>query len=138
MTDVVERAPDGTFLPGQSGNKNGRPLGRKNKLTVLKQDLEIAIREKITTGQVRKIVDKMAELAADGNVGAAKLILDKVISNAKEAEEEKSADNAIQFTVKNLTLQAAPEPKEEVTIKTITPEEIEHVDRSEEREPAPQ
>jgi hypothetical protein len=54
--------------------------------------------------RIRGILDKMCELAEQGHVGAAKLILDKVLSNAKEEDEIGSSSGTFIFKVKNLTL----------------------------------
>ena len=37
--DEIERNPDGTFAPGQSGNPAGRPLGARNKTTLMIEDM---------------------------------------------------------------------------------------------------
>ena len=124
-TDLAEsgRNSDGTFLPGQSGNPNGRPLGKKSQITELKQDLEIAIRDKVKPGRIVKIVEKMCTLAEEGSVGAAKLILDKVLSNAKDADDVKEAEGGFTFVVKNVTLQAVAQTAQEGEYKDITPQE---------------
>ena len=98
------RNPDGTFPAGVSGNPAGRPLGRKNHITELKQSLEIAVRDNLKATRIRSILDKMCELAEQGHVGAAKLILDKVLSNAKEEDEVGGSAGTFVFKVKNLTL----------------------------------
>lgn len=120
------RNPDGTFPEGVSGNPRGRPLGRKNQITKLKQELEIAVRDHLRPQDIRKVLGKMVELAQEGNVGAAKLVLDKVLSNAKEAEEEGAGQNRIIFEVKNLTLKHDEQPN----LIDVTPQEHTHVDRS--------
>jgi hypothetical protein len=86
----VTRNPDGTFPSGVSGNPNGRGKGKKNELTELKQDLEIAVRKALPATRIKRIVEKVAQMAEEGNLRAAKLILDKVISNAKDVDD---ADN---------------------------------------------
>lgn len=123
MTDV-QRREDGTFLPGQSGNPNGRPKGKKNQITELKQDLEIAIRENVPAKRIQKIVEKMCELGEQGNVGAAKLILDKTLSNAKEVEDTKEAQGGFTFVVKNLTLAAPEQTAQAGNIIDVTPKEV--------------
>ena len=102
MTDLV-RNPDGTFPPGVSGNPKGRPPSKKNVLTNLKQDLEIAIRKNVKAEDVQDIVDAMVKVAKEGSVNAAKLILDKTISNAKETEDEKNANKGIHIVIENAT-----------------------------------
>lgn len=99
------RNDKGQFVEGVSGNPKGRPKGRKNQLTELKQDLEIAVRSKMSGAKVQNIVNKMCELAEEGNVGAAKLILDKVITNARDTDDVGGQDGGWTFVIKNVTVQ---------------------------------
>ncbi len=46
----------------------------------------------------------MVELAKDGSVGAAKLILDKTISNAKDIEEVKADGGGVRVIIENVTV----------------------------------
>lgn len=98
-------------MPGSPGGP-GRPPSikdGKHKLTHLKQRLEIAVRENISEAQIGKIVGKMCDLAESGNVRAAKLILDKVVSNAGEgAAVEEAGDNVrrVIFQIENATFAA--------------------------------
>ena len=121
MNDVV-RNPDGTFPKGVSGNPAGRP-SKKNQLTELKQDLEIAVRENVKPHQIHDIVQAMVQKALEGNVGAAKLILDKTVSNAKESEDVTVADSGIRIVIENATIAATREEAEERPIIDITPTE---------------
>jgi hypothetical protein len=98
------RGEDGKFLPGVSGNPNGRPKGKKNEITELKQDLELAVRKNINSHQVQGIVSAMVEKAMDGNVGAAKLILDKVLTNARETEEIQDSGGGLKIIIENAQL----------------------------------
>jgi len=121
MTEAsVERREDGTFQKGVSGNPTGRPPGKKNHLTGLKQDLEIAVRENMSSRKVQAIVDTMCQKAIEGNVGAAKLILDKVITNARDAEEVQGGDSGWTFVIKNVTVQK--ETPDDGDIIDVTPE----------------
>lgn len=102
--EIQKRAPDGTFLPGVSGNPKGRPLSKKNQLTNLKQNLEIAIRENVDPTDIQLIVKSMIDLAKEGSVGAAKLILDKTVSNAKDVEDSKADQGGIRVVIENVTV----------------------------------
>jgi len=106
MNTEVARNEDGTFPTGVSGNPAGRPKGSKNLIVKAKQDLELAIRKNVTPKQIKTIVDKMVDLAADGNVQAAKLILDKTISNAKVEDEDNSGTGGIQIIITNATVKS--------------------------------
>jgi hypothetical protein len=89
MSDTLPtRTEDGKFPTGVSGNPAGRPKGKKNEITELRQDMELAVRKHLSFERVAKIVDRMATLAESGNVAAAKLLLDKVVANARDAEED--------------------------------------------------
>jgi len=114
----VTRAEDGTFIKGKSGNPAGRPKGRKNQLTQLKQDLEIAVRDNISSSDVTDVLQTMVELAKEGNVGAAKIILDKAITNAKDADDVATGNAGWQFVIKNVTVQ---HEKEDPSIIDVTP-----------------
>lgn len=126
MSDTL---PDktGQWQPGQSGNPNGRPKGRKNHLTELKRELEIAVRDNLNPKHIRGILDVMVAQAMSGDVKAAKLVLDKVLSNAGEGEEIQEAGNMFVFQVKNLTLK---HPVDRVAADVITIEAQEIVDVS--------
>jgi hypothetical protein len=102
------RGNDGKFLPGKSGNPSGRPKGKKNQITELKQDLEIAIRENVSPAEVGMVVSRMVQLALEGNVGAGKVILDKFVSNAKEGEDEKDSGGQLKIIIENAQLDVNP------------------------------
>ena len=61
------------FLPGQSGNPNGRPKGTG---TVAK--LREAIQE-----EMPEIIDAVVSAAKAGDISAAKILIDKVIPTLK-------------------------------------------------------
>ena len=123
---LENRNPDGTFVKGVSGNPNGRPKGKKNQITELKQDLEIAIRENMTPQRVAQVVNAMFQAAIEGNVGAGKLILDKCISNAKEAEEEKESSGGLRIIIENANLDVLQQNQ---NVIESTSEEILHEER---------
>ena len=64
-----------TFAPGKSGNPAGRPRGSRNKSTLLLEKLMIDDGE----GVVRSVVN----LAKDGDVQAARLVLDRILPARK-------------------------------------------------------
>lgn len=111
------RNPDGTFPKGVSGNPAGRPKGRKNQITELKQDLEIAVRDAISPKEIKAVVTKMVQLALEGNVGAGKLILDKVLSNAKEGEEEKEMSGGLKIIIEHANLDVSHTQQNVIDVK---------------------
>jgi hypothetical protein len=114
MTEVA-RTDTGQFEKGVSGNPAGRPKGRKNEIIELKQDLEIAIRKHLTPDKVARIVDKMVQLAENGRVGAAKLLLDKVVSNARDGDEmDDKSRGGITIRIENATFAKQRENTEAV------------------------
>lgn len=135
MTDVTVAAPDATtpvrtdegrFAAGVSGNPLGRPKGRKNHLVNLQQDLEIAVREHISADKIKKILDKICSQAEGGNVAAAKLILDKVIANARESDDTSDNGRTVVFRIENATFAATNNKSQTPTIDVIdvTPIEV--------------
>jgi len=115
-TEVVP-SPAGRFVKGVSGNPSGRP--KKQQLKDIQLDLEIALREHISVEKVKRIINKMVEKAADGHVGAAKLILDKVISNARDADDNGANDGrTVVFRIENATF-AAQQTKTQTPIEVI-------------------
>ncbi len=123
MTALVERNDDGTFPVGTSGNPNGRPKGRKNAITVLKQDLELAVREQIKPARIKRILDKMCDMAEEGNVAAGKLILDKALSNAHDGEDTTVGNSGYTFVIKNVLIQKPKESDDSIINVTPEPEE---------------
>jgi len=113
----------GRWQPGQSGNPLGRPKGTKNHLVELQRQLEVAVREHVSAERVCKIIDKVCQMAEDGNVKAAKLILDKVISNAGNGGDEVPENGKrVVFVIQNATFAAQQKP---VPVETDSAQVIE-------------
>jgi hypothetical protein len=97
------RTEAGRFPAGVSGNPNGRPLGKRNEITDVQQSLELAIRKGISSSRIQKIVDELITKAEGGSLQAARLILDKVLPNAKTAEDSDSSIPSIVIRIENAT-----------------------------------
>lgn len=125
MNEVaVIRDDTGQFLEGVSGNPKGRPPGTRNRLVSVKQKLELAIRENMSASRIARIINKMSELAEEGDVKAARLILDKFISGANTGDEnsDDKAPAGITIRIENATFaKTQPEtPTVEAEFKEIT------------------
>jgi hypothetical protein len=98
------RDEKGRFVAGVSGNPNGRPKGRKNVITALKQDMEIALRENLSIEDIKGVIQSMLAEALNGNVGAGKLILDKVLSGAKTEEDVKETGGGLKIIIEHANI----------------------------------
>jgi hypothetical protein len=84
------------FRPGQSGNANGRPKGRKNTATLLREilDRKIAVRNSSTIRKIsvrEAILTRFAESALKGDTKSAAFLLQR--DDGTEAVQE-NADTA--------------------------------------------
>ena len=100
------RDDKGRFVAGVSGNPKGRPKGKKNVITELKQDMEIALRENLSVEDIKGVIQSMLAEALNGNVGAGKLILDKVLSSAKESEDAKESGGGLKIVIEHANIDA--------------------------------
>ena len=70
-----ERTELGTWKAGVSGNPNGRPKGSKNQITLLKESLELQLREQ-GANFMPQILQTAIELALEGDRTMLKLLLE--------------------------------------------------------------
>lgn len=105
-----------TWKEGISGNPNGRPKDVRT-LQVLKSDLELAVRQKLSPARVSAVVNRMLDIATSTTstdkdaIAAGKVIIDMAIvkSAVQESFEGKSG---LKVIIETLTLQqAAPTVK---------------------------
>lgn len=85
-----------------SGNPAGRPKGSKNAITLLKQSLELELREQAAP-DVGGVLRKAVEMALAGDRQMIKLILELHISKPAHAEDEQGGKNQVNILVQNLT-----------------------------------
>jgi hypothetical protein len=93
---LEERRPDGTFQKGKSGNPLGRPKGSKNQITLLKQALELQLREQAEP-EMAEVLQTAIALAKEGNVAMIKLLLEMHMSKGSSDEAKASEKVAIQI-----------------------------------------
>jgi hypothetical protein len=70
------RNDNGQFVKGVSGNPSGRPCGSLNKTTLAAQSL--------LDGQAEVLVQKLIDLALDGDTTALRLALERIIPPRKD------------------------------------------------------
>lgn len=96
MSEVkgIERTDLGRFEKGISGNPVGRPKGSKNKITLLKQSMEVALREQASP-HMEAVLDKAIELAVEGDRTMIKLLLEQHMSKGVSDDAKASEKVAI-------------------------------------------
>lgn len=109
---------DTKFKPGTSGNPAGRPKGSKNQITLLKQSLELALREDLQH-DMPAVLQKAMELALGGNTTMIKLLVELHMSKSSNDDTAKGGERvAIQINSQ------APQVVEVIDLKPETqPEE---------------
>lgn len=122
MADVVERAPDvrevisrtekGRFEKGKSGNALGRPKGSKNKITLIKQSLELQLREQAAP-DIGEVLAKAFELALEGDAQMIKMLVELHMSKGTNEDGKASEKVAIQIN---------SAPREQVKVIAVAPE----------------
>ncbi len=78
MTDEKKKPPAHAWKAGQSGNPNGRPTGTG----------EVARMRAEMAEHVPAVVAKLVESALAGDVGAARLLMERTIAPLKASEEK--------------------------------------------------
>ena len=99
--ELAERAPDGRFVKGKSGNPAGRPVGSKNKVNLIKISMEEGFREG-NFDKIAEILNSVVEDAAQGDKQARKMIWDACISKAAIGEDKADKDAAPQITIRHM------------------------------------
>ena len=104
MAEIIEGKPikelvrteEGQFPKGVSGNPKGRPPGSKNKITLLRQSLELQLREQAAP-DLPGVMEKAVELAMEGDRSMIKLLLELHMS--KSAPEGGTGEKAPSITI---------------------------------------
>lgn len=101
------------WVPGQSGNPAGRPKDVRT-INVLKNDLELAVRQNLSAVKVTQVVNRMVDIATKSQdeaaaVAAAKVVLGMAISKA-HIQEQTQGKSGFTIVIENATLQALQKP----------------------------
>ena len=110
------RNPDGTFPAGVSGNPRGRPKGSKNQITLLKESLELAMRETSEPHMV-KVLEKAIELALEGKESMIKLLLELHMSKGTTQDQGKGIEKV------SININGPKKETEVVATETVTTDE---------------
>lgn len=101
------------FREGKSGNPGGRPKGSKNKITLLKQKLELELRE-ASQDRMPEVLKKAFDLALAGDRTMLKLLLELHMSKGI-AEEKHTGNEKMTITINSNPPEAKKEhPAEDV------------------------
>jgi hypothetical protein len=100
------RNDQGQFVEGVSGNPLGRPKGSKNKITLLRQSLELQLREQAAP-DMGAVLQKAVDLALSGDRAMLKLLLEMHI--AKGSSDDVNATEKVAIQINNLGRRQDPE-----------------------------
>lgn len=90
---VIQKPPrdeKSRFVEGYSGNPSGRPKGSKNRITLLRQSLELRLRE-AAAPEILDVMTKAIELAKSGDRAMIKLLLELHMSK-QSAEQDQGVE----------------------------------------------
>lgn len=108
--EVTKPSKDYLWKKGQSGNPAGRPVGSKNKITLMRQALEGELRAQLGPSMAA-VLAKAVEMALDGDSQMIKLLVDKTLPTTKVDENEGDLQPRVQIMIGKL-----PERKEDISI----------------------
>ena len=83
------------FVKGQSGNPAGRPAGSRNKFTA---EMQEALEE-----SGLPLIQRLLELAGQGNTGAMRQCLDRLIGKHKPSSVQLPAPDSPNYVIEALT-----------------------------------
>jgi hypothetical protein len=107
---------DTRFKPGQSGNPAGRPKGSKNQITLLKESMELLLREEATPEDLRAVMREALDLAKTGDRSMIKLILELHMSKGTTQDTSKAAEK-VQININGPS--AAVKKEESVPLEEV-------------------
>ena len=68
--------------------------------------MEIALRENLSVEDIKGVIQSMLAEALNGNVGAGKLILDKVLSSAKSEDDATEKSGGLKIVIEHANIDA--------------------------------
>ena len=86
---------------GQSGNAAGRPVGTKNKITLVKLQIEGELRGQ-TKDDMREVLAKAVEMAKAGDKDMIKMLVYKWISPARASVDDDTPREKVQIVIGRL------------------------------------
>lgn len=118
---LKEKPKNHRFQKGKSGNPLGRPKGSKNKSTIVKEALK-AEAEDLLVKHLPDVVKEVIRQAKQGNMVAAKMLLDRAIpvKRAVEVTGKDGEDFGVRIVIENLmTYDSKQEDIEDVEYEEI-------------------
>ena len=97
---VAIKDEKGKWLKGHSGNPAGRPVGSKNKITIMKLALEEAFRDD-SFEDVLNVLKMVVDQAIGGDKSSQKLVWDSAVSKGMGAQD-KEVKGDTGFTVHHM------------------------------------
>ena len=125
MSDTDETYPakreSSRFVAGVSGNPTGRPKGSRNKITLLKESLELMLRDRAAP-DLPAVLDKAVELAVSGDRAMIKLLLE--LHMAKGTADKENAVEKVEITINSDRAPATSAPPSGGLIIDVTPTKV--------------
>lgn len=114
----IERDDQGRFPKGVSGNPAGRPVGSRNKATVLREQLDERAVEEIANEYV-EVLWAMIRRAKGGDVQAAKFLQNivQLVTDQGGAKGKGGGGRTIQVYIENYTQEVKDERQDEQTVQ---------------------
>lgn len=104
MTDTNIAPPKKTnhlWKKGQSGNPLGRPLGARNKITLVKLQIEGELRGQ-TKNEMSAVLAKAVEMAKAGDKDMIRMLVDKWLSPARAGQDDDAPKEKVQIVIGRL------------------------------------